>query len=186
MAMNPKLSEGSILLYYPDIEEVYNRWRSYGRPIELTGYHLKVNALYVYNRRERTTGAQVPILFRPYLDALKIRTHTSHYGREAKYATAVGCRTKTLYEQVINLNDDIPAAFRHAFKHVKEIAEFDSRFFENEFVEEFLETRLNNKDKKFLLFPPAEKLQGFHSFKEIHQLEDNNFWADSKKYKQLR
>jgi hypothetical protein len=182
MAMNPKLKEGSILLYYPDIKERHS-WAGYRQPSALTGYELTVNALYVYNRRERTSGATVPLVFEPYLNMLKVRTNKYY---NDKNVTAVGCRSKTLYRQVISADANIPNAFREAFKNVKELATFGETFFENEFVEKFLQTKLGNKDKKFVLFTPIERIQGFHPVKELKPLEDNEVWTESKRYKQPR
>lgn len=180
--MNPKLKEGSILLYYPDIQE-RTRYIRYDRPPELYGYELSINALYVRNRRERTSGAHVPKELIPYLDMLKVRTGTYYYGSNSGYTTAVGCRTKSMYRANIGLNEDIPAAFRKAFKEVKETAVYGADFFENEFVEKFLETKLGNKDKKFLLFKPIEQIQGFVPVKDIQELADAEVWAESKKYR---
>lgn len=180
MAMNKNLKEGSIILYYPQIEEVRG-WGMSRRPAPLRGYNIYIHALYVYSRRARTNGTWLPGSFKPVLDSLNIRTNTNPHYR-TNDVQAIGCDTRRVYSTQIGADDDIPKEFRLAFQRAQELTLDAQDIFENEFVVKFLDTKLGNKDKKFVLFPSVEKLKGFYSMKLLTELEDTDFWTESKRY----
>ena len=177
MAMHPKLTEGSILLYYPEMEQTY-RYRYGEPPIPL--YTLTIKVLYVYNRRARTNGAYIPVRFRKYLESLKVRIGHGHGRGDSERIVAVGCQTRTVrYEESIG-EPKIPAEFITFFSDIKANTNTDDRIYENEFIQKFLATRIQNKDKKGVLFTPVESIVGFHTPKEILPLESTDIWAESR------
>ena len=179
MAMHPKLTEGSILLYYPQLEKTV-RYR-YGQP-PIPLYSLTVKALFVSNRRARTNGAYIPARFKNYLESLKVRIGRGYGKGEDELIVAVGCEARTvLYQESLGEAElKIPSNFINFFSDIKSNMNFGERLYENEFIDQFLTVKTQNKDKKGVLFTPIESILGFHTPKQILPLEDTNVWAKSR------
>jgi hypothetical protein len=183
MAMHPKLSEGSIILYYPDIRETtyfpnQNNYRlSYSeRWLKMPAFEFKVYALYVDNRRARTNGITVPAELEPILNMLKIKT--KKWRPDSPTITAVGCYTKTIHQEFIVEEPNLSEQFRNAFQKAKELVQgiAGKDVFDSEFVEDFLAKKMKNKEKKIVLFTPIEQLGGYYTPKEIEPIPEDDVW----------
>ncbi len=153
MAMHKKLSVGSILFTYHEPRYDYSNHR-YGRD----KYIIEFKALYIHNRRERTTGANVPKSLIPTLEKLGIKYEENHYDRD--YVCAVGCRNY-IYSRCSSAMP-YPSVGQIKFAQEKlenELSAATARnegvsLIEVEFVQDFKEKKMSNKDAVFSLLKP--------------------------------
>lgn len=155
MAMHKKLDVGSILFTYHEPRYDLSNHRS-GRD----KYVIEFKALYVHNRRERSTGAYVPKTLIPTLEKLGIRHQEHSY--EHDNTCAVGCRTHVYHR----CNSPMPYPTPEQIKAAREdlegrltresITNEGVSLVEIEFVQDFKEKKMSNKDAVFSLSKPLE------------------------------
>lgn len=162
MAMNKNLEVGTILFTYTDAGYEHHSHRC-GRH----KYVIRFKALYVHNRRERTTGAYVPASLRSTLDKLGIRHYACGYG---EVICAVGCRAITYHE--VRSNNPYPTAedVKIAQEKLEEklrdnaLTNGGIKLFEIEFVEKFKQKKMSNKDALFAIQKPLEEFINNETF----------------------
>lgn len=156
MAMNKNLDVGSILFTFhkPTYQE-------YAHSRGNEKYKIEFIALYVHNRRERTSGINVPKSLIPTLDKLKIRhVDVNSYYREHDEVFAIGCRQYVYYSCTSDMPyptaDELKAARKtldeqldtsHAVNQGVTLMEID-------FIQDFKEKKVTNKDAAFSLLKP--------------------------------
>jgi hypothetical protein len=152
LAIHKKLTVGSILFTYHTTQ--YNSYRSLGNKYQINFY-----ALYVKNRRERTTGDTVPLRLLPTLEKLNIKC-TPSYTKD--FVHAVGCRIFRYY----TASSDSPYPLT---EHIEKAREALETFLEdsgqtggvkldnNEFMTQFKESKMTNKDALFALQKPLKE-----------------------------
>lgn len=153
MAMHRKLDVGSILFTYPQATYHYSGHRNGTHK-----YRIDFKALYVHNRRERSTGGHVPKTMIATLDKLGIR----HSQASSDFVYAVGCRNHIYHTVWSNLPYPSPEQIKEAR------LEFESHLSDGslqnegvpmmqvEFVQEFKEKKVSNKDLLFSLQRPLD------------------------------
>ncbi|MES9681666.1 hypothetical protein ABWK22_01875 [Gottfriedia acidiceleris] len=153
MAMHRKLDVGSILFTYHQPRYDMSRHRN-----NLDKYLIEFKALYVHNRRERSSGAMVPLTLIPTLDKLGIR-HDENY-RGAGNTCAVGCRTYVYYRCYSPMPYPSPEHIKAARAELEERMNLHSAsnegvsLMEIDFVQDFKEKKMSNKDSIFSLLKP--------------------------------
>ncbi|PGT10185.1 hypothetical protein [Bacillus cereus] len=153
MAMHKKLNVGSILFTYHEPRYDYSNHRN-GRD----KYIIEFKALYIHNRRERTTGAHVPKSLIPTLAKLGIKYEANHYDNE--HVCAVGCRNY-IYSR---FTSSMPYPSVEQIKLARQKLELELNeesasnegvsLIEVEFVQDFKEKKMSNKDAVFSLLKP--------------------------------
>lgn len=153
MAIHKKLGVGSLLFtyHYPDYD-------SYAHRRGEAKYHIRFKALYVHNRRERSTGVPVPKTLIPTLEKLGIKynefSHTD--------VIAVGCRSYTYHSCRSNLPYPSADDVTEASRVLKEKLESDVAsnegvsLMEIDFIQDFKEKKMSNKDALFSLNKPLQ------------------------------
>jgi hypothetical protein len=91
MAADKKVQQGVVITTFSTVE--YHPYQHRNRS---NYYTIRHNALYMYNRRERTTGATVPIGLKPILEKFGIKCIVH---RNSDTLIAVGCRTHSYYQE---------------------------------------------------------------------------------------
>ncbi|BCT30376.1 MULTISPECIES: hypothetical protein [Bacillus subtilis group] len=161
MAMNRNLQVGSILFTYHEPSYSHMNHRS-GRE----KYYISFKALYVHNRRERTSGTTVPKDLIPTLDKLGIR----HLGHDDDTTFAVGCRSYVYYRCKSNLPYPTPEQIQAARAALDSYLEREQAenlgvpLMEVEFVKDFKEKKMSNKDAMFSLLKPLDQYLNKETF----------------------
>lgn len=153
MAMHKSLQPGLILS--TDYDAQYSEINHQnGEP----RYTIRFNALFVLNRRERTSGGVIPDKQIPFCQKLGIRLE-----RYANATVAVGCRSTT-YLTVRN-DTPYPSALqeREAAEYLERIlAEGSLSFadivlYRDDTIQQFSKKKLGNQDFLFTVKPPIEE-----------------------------
>ncbi|MFE4029258.1 hypothetical protein ACFX4N_24210 [Priestia sp. YIM B13551] len=155
MAIHKKLPVGSILFTYHEPGYNYSNHR-YGRG----KYHIDFKVLYVHNRRERTTGASVPRTLIPTLEKLGIRHQ--EYSYDQQQTSAIGCRTYKYYSFSSNSPYPTAEAIQTAQQELESLFTRETvsvegiriSLVENDFMKDFKEKKMKNKDAIFSLSKP--------------------------------
>lgn len=156
MAMHKKLNVGSILFTYHEPRYQVNNHR-HGRD----KYTIDFKALYVHNRRERTSGVHVPKTLIPTLEKLGIR-HEDNYYYQSDTTVAVGCRTYVYHRVTSDMPYPTPEQIKAAREKLDSHLESESArnegvsLMEIDFVQDFKEKKMSNKDAVFSLLKPLE------------------------------
>lgn len=157
MAMHRKLDVGSILFTYHEPEYLghYNRTPEHK-------YRIIFKVLHVHNRRERTSGTQVPASLKSTLDKLSIRYDDRGYYGERDCIYAIGCRSLNYYSCLSDLPypsaEDVEAARRELESRLENNNLYygDVSLMEIDFIEDFKEKKMSNKDALFSLSKSLE------------------------------
>lgn len=178
MAMHRKLDEGSFL--FPVINtETLRDWRTE----EPYSYMIIVNLIYVQNRRNRSTGAQLTAGFRHITDSFNIRARG--YGTRGDYvAVGLGVRRiqafrydekptlSDLHKIMLNLREELQKQpeERVMFRNVTAIHW-------NPFVEKRM-MQLETKHKKELLYTNFfdEDLRPIPIYQAMQEYEIKDIW----------
>lgn len=161
MAMNKNLEVGSILFTYVDTEYAYHNHR-FGRP----KYTIRFKLLYVYNRRERTSGTYVSSALIPTLEKLGIRYVDGINGK----VCAIGCRSAAYHEVQSDspypTAEDMKTAQRKLEAHLQNETSYNRsiRLFEIDFIKTFKEKKMSNKDALFVIQKPLEEFINNESY----------------------
>lgn len=156
MAMHKKLDVGSILFTYHEA-----KYREHSHRAGLKKYCITFKALYVHNRRERTSGAWVPSSLKPTLEKLSIRWSNSYYS-QSNQIVAIGCRTLIYYECQSDLPYPSSEQIEKARNELESRLENNSLYNEGvglmeiDFIEGFKEKKMSNKDGIFSLSKSLE------------------------------
>lgn len=147
MAMHKKLQPGSVLFTY--------QMPFYRERLHRSGglkYLIKFKALVVYNRRERSSGAMVPIKLKPTLEKLGIK-YTPH---TESTLVAIGCRDLDYFSCESNTPYPTPEQVIKAHQAYQDLVENQVRWRglelqKIEFIEQFKEKKMSNADSLFSL-----------------------------------
>ncbi|MEK1828838.1 hypothetical protein AAAC51_06750 [Priestia megaterium] len=158
MAMHQKLAVGTILFTYPEPDYNYYNHR-YGNK----HYTLKFKLLYVHNRRERSTGSFVSKHLSSTLNKLKIKCiDETHYPNQVM---AVGCRAYTYHSFSSKIPYPTAAQVKEAQQKLNLLLERGTvsvegkniTLIDNEFITNFKQKQMTNKDCLFSLLKPMEE-----------------------------
>lgn len=143
MAMHSKLKVGDLITTYSEIEK------------RDTKYVIIFKALYVKNRRERTSGTLIPGELGEILDRYGVRRNTTIMSHNNKSRThAIGCRTYTYYSTSSSepyITNEIKKKAAEKLDSI--LKEYESTLYINDFVEEINKTKTSNKEMLFVLDP---------------------------------
>lgn len=157
MAMHKKLGVGSILFTYHEAEYLGHYQRSPEKK-----YRIQFKVLHVHNRRERTSGTQVPASLKPTLDKLSIRYDNASYYSNRDTIYAIGCRSLNYYTCLSDLPYPSAEQVEEARRELDSRLESntliygDTHLMEIDFIEDFKEKKMTNKDALFSLSKSLE------------------------------
>lgn len=154
MAMHKKLDIGSVLFTFHE--------PTYFRHKHVRGenkYKIHFKALYIYNRRERTSGDVVPNIIIPTLDKLKIKYLDAFDDK----VVAVGCRSYSYYTCTSKLPYPSVDDIKKAKEALDELLTTERtigdgiNLMETTFMSDFIEKKVSNKDVLFSLNKPIDQ-----------------------------
>lgn len=164
MAIHKKLPVGSILFTFHQPQYNY-----YGHRNGRSKYTIQFNLLYVYNRRERSSGASVPSQLIPTLEKLGIRFTEAGRGR----TTAIGCRHYTYFQCDSYLPYPTPDQVKEAAAALERIRNGNNVIYnsmtlvDNEFMKDFRNQKMSNKDTLFSLLKPLKEYSAEETYIKV-------------------